>query len=235
MDWTKMTKIRLLVLIVASIAAFGSVSEQADAQQTYRPLKQVNRWLGHWHNHGYHYRNPGPDVSYYNPYSAHNSRLVGQEYRSSYGNGGNYGNSNAARFPYGGGLGNTYDLNAYGQNSYGQNNFGSASQYNSGQPTPSRNNDAGADDDRGDNYDDEPDPSARPVESSIEGEVQPMGDLDNADDSISPGDAGSTFLPIDSPADSEVIPSSSPSNRTPDPYWDNQTSSRVPLNGPIRN
>ena len=217
-----MTKIRLLVLIVASLATVGSTAVQADAQQTYRPLKQVNRWLGHWHNHGYHYRNPGPDVSYYNPYSAHNSRLIGQHYQSSLGN---QAYQNGMGYGFGNGYANGYDTNVYGQNVYGQNNY--SSQYNS-KPTPTRK-----DQEPEDSYDDEADDYARPVESRIEGEVESMDDVG---DSLSPGNEGATFEPSQSsPSDTEIIPSSSPSNRTPDPYWDNQTSSRVPLNGPIRN
>lgn len=231
-----MTKIRLLVLIVASAAAFGSITEQVDAQKTplYRPLKKINRYLGHWPNHGYHWRTPGPDVSYYNPYNAHNSRLIGQNYSSKLTRNvlGDYGNG-GYQSAYGGGFG--YDT---GFNSYNQNAYGAQPQYSQPTPTTTNNNN----DDSGNYNVDEP--AARPVDSSIEGEVEiePLKDAD----SLTPGDGDSTYIPNGSPvepsilpsvtpAESPIIPSSTPTDRVPDPYWDNQTSSLVPLNQPVRN
>lgn len=205
-----MTKIKLILLIVATAATFSFVPEQADAQKNYRPVKRFHRWLGIYHNHGYHYRNPGPDVSYYNPYNAHNSRLIGQNYNSSYGNAGNRQGYGVGSFGYG----NGYSPN---NNMYNPTNYGNTNQYSSPKPSPKYS------DDDGDDYDDEPDPAARPVDSSIEGEVESLDDLD-ADESLSPGADDSTLLPIDT--DSEIMPASTPSIRTPDPYWDNQPSSR---------
>ena len=166
-----MTRI-VLIAVVAFVATFSTT--QADAQQTYRPFKQLNRWLGHFHNHGYHYQNPGPDVSYYNPYNAHNSQRVAQF---------NPNGFNGRR-----GIG--FQQRGFGYQQQYQ-NMGMPSSYNQPPmpivPVVPVQEGSGTR-----NLDDIPEPNARSVESAIEGEVESF-DIDGAtngttNDSLTPGD-----------------------------------------------
>ncbi len=38
------------------------------------------RWAGHGIGPGYHWRNPGPNTDYYNPWTMHNSHLISQPF-----------------------------------------------------------------------------------------------------------------------------------------------------------
>lgn len=65
------------ILLCAAIAAVFMVNvDSVDAQRRGRvKLNQKFRFLGGGWSAGYHWRTPGHDVEYYNPYSHHNSRL----------------------------------------------------------------------------------------------------------------------------------------------------------------
>jgi len=67
MGLAKLTKFALVAIVTIS-----SFSSFASAQ----PIQQPLRWLGQGFSAGYHRCNPGPDTSYYNPWSAHNSMLI---------------------------------------------------------------------------------------------------------------------------------------------------------------
>lgn len=73
---------RSLFAIMIAMIAFSSVSQaQYRDHSRRRPLLQrTNRILGVWQGNGRHWRTPGHDSSYYNPWSAHNSALVSQGY-----------------------------------------------------------------------------------------------------------------------------------------------------------
>ena len=160
----------VLIAVVAFVATFSFSITQADAQKTYRPVKQLNRWLGHWHNHGYHHRTPGPDVSYYNPYSAHNSHRVAQFSTNGYA--GRPGIGFQQR------LGNGFQqpLNQTYPNSYIQQPFNPNMPVQEGSGIR--------------NFEDIPEPNARSVESNIEGEVESIND-GRINNSVSPGDDSS--------------------------------------------
>ena len=67
----RLKRVLIFVLcLVMVVTIFSSLS----SAQVRRPL----RWLGHGYSDGYNRCNPGPISDYYNPYSAHNSRLVSQ-------------------------------------------------------------------------------------------------------------------------------------------------------------
>ena len=72
MSLKKISLVALVVLIVG-----GSFVLPCQAQNTFRRQRAL-RWLGQGFGDGYHRQNPGYDTSYYNPYSAHNSRLISQ-------------------------------------------------------------------------------------------------------------------------------------------------------------
>lgn len=59
-----------------ALVLFASSSGEAQLSRTGRPIQRFDRWLGVGPGHGYHWKNPGPDSRYYNPWSEHNSRLV---------------------------------------------------------------------------------------------------------------------------------------------------------------
>lgn len=42
-----------------------------------RPVRSLDRWLGIGYSGGYHWRNPGPNTDYYQPYSDLNSTYSG--------------------------------------------------------------------------------------------------------------------------------------------------------------
>ena len=67
MGFAKITKIAFAAIVVAT-----TLTGAASAQPFQLPL----RWLGDGFSAGYHRCNPGPDVDYYNPWNAHNSRLI---------------------------------------------------------------------------------------------------------------------------------------------------------------
>jgi len=76
-----------LVIVAGMIALF--VQDSCNAQLgRIQPFQQFGRFLGNGHSVGYHICNPGPDTSYYNPWSHHNSFLIHRtpEYQSRFGN-----------------------------------------------------------------------------------------------------------------------------------------------------
>ena len=73
--------LRSILAVVLFTFAFPAISNAQYRFERYQPLLQrSNRILGAWHGHGRHWRTPGHDSSYYNPWSAHNSALVTQGY-----------------------------------------------------------------------------------------------------------------------------------------------------------
>ncbi len=66
----------ILVGVSAAIVLLAGSSAEAQFVRTGRPIQRLDRWLGVGNGPGYHWRNPGPDVSYYNPWSEVNSSLV---------------------------------------------------------------------------------------------------------------------------------------------------------------
>ena len=67
MGFAKVTKIAFAAIAVVTI-----LTSSASAQFFQTPF----RWLGEGFSAGYHRCNPGPDTDYYNPWNAHNSRLI---------------------------------------------------------------------------------------------------------------------------------------------------------------
>ena len=65
---------RNIFVIFVAIACFA-LPEVSSAQRARFDIDQPFRFLGNFQTHGYHWRNPGPCVGYYNPYSAQNSTL----------------------------------------------------------------------------------------------------------------------------------------------------------------
>lgn len=68
----------LLVAAVLLTTAFSSVSSAQWRRSGLMGQRRPLRVLGHGCSAGYHWRNPGPNSDYYNPYSAHNSQLTSQ-------------------------------------------------------------------------------------------------------------------------------------------------------------
>lgn len=66
----------LLVSAVLLTTAFSSESSAQWRRSGLQGQKRPLRVLGHGYSAGYHWRNPGPNSDYYNPYSAHNSLLM---------------------------------------------------------------------------------------------------------------------------------------------------------------
>ncbi len=62
------------VLLTTVMTSVSSAQWNGSRQTSLRPL----RFLGQGWGAGYHHCNPGPNVDYYNPYSAHNSALISQ-------------------------------------------------------------------------------------------------------------------------------------------------------------
>ena len=56
----------LVALLVVSVSAATSQAQWFHAGV--KPVRSVDRWLGIGWSGGYHWRNPGPDSDYYNPY-----------------------------------------------------------------------------------------------------------------------------------------------------------------------
>jgi len=65
------------ICLAFTLFAFSGETTEA---QLYRPAARAVqtplRFLGHGNGHGYHHCNPGPNVSYYNPWSHKNSFLI---------------------------------------------------------------------------------------------------------------------------------------------------------------
>ncbi len=68
----------LLVSAVLLTTAFSSESSAQWRRSGLQGQKRPLRVLGHGYSSGYHWRNPGPNSDYYNPYSAQNSVLMSQ-------------------------------------------------------------------------------------------------------------------------------------------------------------
>lgn len=66
-----MTLPRLVLPIILGL--LFTASAEAQWVRTAHPVQRLDRWLGLGNGHGYHWKNPGPDPSWYNPWSALNS------------------------------------------------------------------------------------------------------------------------------------------------------------------
>jgi hypothetical protein len=55
---------------------FVAVSVTSTAKADNWRLQRFHRRAGLWFSSGYHWRTPGPNPDYYNPYTAHNSHLI---------------------------------------------------------------------------------------------------------------------------------------------------------------
>ncbi len=80
-----LSKMKLGRLVFAiSLGAALSFATTYECTAQWKPLSQpgqkVIRGLGHGWSAGYHWRTPGHDSSYYNPYSHHNSSRITQDY-----------------------------------------------------------------------------------------------------------------------------------------------------------
>lgn len=67
---------RICLIAISAFAMLVPAAAEAQWARTGRPVQRFDRWLGIGQGAGYHWRNPGPDSSYYNPYSSLNSGLV---------------------------------------------------------------------------------------------------------------------------------------------------------------
>lgn len=74
-----------LGLICLALGLLAIFVDTTDAQ--IRILQRSNRAFGHWTGPGYHKCNPGPNSSYYNPWTRHNSLLISRtpEFQSRFG------------------------------------------------------------------------------------------------------------------------------------------------------
>ena len=70
-----MLSFRNLIAVVSTVAIVFAFADTSHAQRAPFKVNQAFRWMGHFQSTGYHWRNPGPCVGYYNPYSHHNSSL----------------------------------------------------------------------------------------------------------------------------------------------------------------
>jgi hypothetical protein len=70
---------RLVTIIVALLGVLGTATTSLAqwAPAGFRPIRSVDRWLGIGWSGGYHWRNPGPNSDYYNPYNDQNSMSIG--------------------------------------------------------------------------------------------------------------------------------------------------------------
>jgi len=66
-------------------AKFGSAMHGLGSAGPLGNINRYHRFMGAFYSDGYHRCSPGPDVSYYNPYSAHNSPLYGRSFGASHG------------------------------------------------------------------------------------------------------------------------------------------------------
>ena len=75
-------KLRPFIVLLFSgtvlLTLLGSSPVCAQWRGVRSPAQMVLRNLGHGFGPGYHWRTPGPNSDYYNPYSAHNSMLISQ-------------------------------------------------------------------------------------------------------------------------------------------------------------
>lgn len=64
--------------ICIALGLLATMADTAEAQfrRPFQFVPRVNRVLGVWNGPGYHTYNPGPDSSYYNPWSQTNSKLI---------------------------------------------------------------------------------------------------------------------------------------------------------------
>lgn len=83
-----MTRSAAIMLLFAgflstwTMAAEAQVMQQRHWTNPLQPLQGTGRFLGLGYSSGYHWRNPGPDVDYYNPYNARNSVQVANNFGS---------------------------------------------------------------------------------------------------------------------------------------------------------
>ncbi len=68
--------IRFLLITALALSMMALSCKTSSAQRGDRNWNQFTRYLGGGFSAGYHWRNPGPKVNYYNPYSHQNTSLV---------------------------------------------------------------------------------------------------------------------------------------------------------------
>jgi hypothetical protein len=69
-------KLKMCLAFVLCCGALAALANSIEAQRPWparSPLTRYHRFVGGYYSDGYHRCNPGPDVSYYNPWSAHNT------------------------------------------------------------------------------------------------------------------------------------------------------------------
>ena len=66
---------RIIILVVVTTVTLSNVDFALAQKRGKYPVNQTFRLLGGGWSGGYHWRNPGYKVDYYNPYSHHNSQL----------------------------------------------------------------------------------------------------------------------------------------------------------------
>ena len=74
---TRSTRIATLTIAVVLFAVLLSLTSECQAQRRrFVPGQQTGRFLGVFQGPGYHCADAGQNTDYYNPYSAHNSKLI---------------------------------------------------------------------------------------------------------------------------------------------------------------
>ena len=74
---TRSSRIATLTISVVLFAVLSTLTSDCQAQRRrFVPGMEIHRFLGIYHGAGYHCAHAGQSTDYYNPYSAHNSRLI---------------------------------------------------------------------------------------------------------------------------------------------------------------
>ena len=74
---TRPTRLTTLTIAVVLFAVLSSLTTECQAQRRrFVPGQELGRFLGVFQGPGFHCNNPGQNTNYYNPYSAHNSRVI---------------------------------------------------------------------------------------------------------------------------------------------------------------
>ena len=64
------------VCLILGLLVTAASTANAQYRAPFNVVPRINRALGHWNGFGYHTCNPGPDSSYYNPWTVKNSYLI---------------------------------------------------------------------------------------------------------------------------------------------------------------
>jgi hypothetical protein len=91
----------ILLCTICSVGIYCLTEVNCSAQRAIwsQPGQKPARWLGSGWSAGYHWRNPGHDSSYYNPYSPHNSLRISDSWQSMYDGGSLYKADNQYQNP----------------------------------------------------------------------------------------------------------------------------------------